>query len=55
VHCSVYWSFFLSDEILGLLAVREWERVGMAITDISGNKTMVNLVLGMGIGINHCE
>jgi len=39
----------LSDETL--LAVREWEREGMGITYENGNKTKLNLVSGMEMGM----
>jgi len=50
VPCIVeFTGHLLSDEIL--LAVREWERERMGITNGNGNKTRLNL----GVEMNHWE
>jgi len=35
------------------IAIREWERKGVGITNGNGNKNRLNLGSGMGMGMNH--
>jgi len=57
VHCRVSTGHLLSDEIGLLLAVREWEREGMGITNGNGNTTRLNLggVMEMEMGLKGIE